>query len=235
MLRSGLIIFLLAVSCQAFADDDGTRTIAVNGEGFATIAPDMARLSLTVVERDPSLSVAQRAAAAVTARVLTLLDELGVGQQDIDTTGATVQPNYRWNRETSEQELIGYIAERRIDIEIHDLEVLGKIVEGSVKAGVNRVSPPMLDSTERRKVYREALANAATDARDNAGVLADNLGVKLGAVIRIDAVRNRPRPAPMMRVQQEGIAMATAESAPATYNAGEIRFDAVISAVFALQ
>jgi len=231
------MLFLLAVSCLSFAEDDGgTRTITVNGQGFATIAPDMARLSLSVVERDPSLSVAQRAAADVTARVLALLDGLGVGQQHIDTTGATVQPNYRWNRETSEQELIGYIAERRIDIEIHDLEVLGKIVEGSVKAGVNRVSPPMLDSTERRKVYREALARAAADARDNAEVLADSLGVTLGAVIRIDAA-GRPRPEPLRRMQQEGVAMLSAntEAAPATYNAGEIRFDAVISAVFALQ
>ena len=171
--------------------------------------------------------------AEVTARVLTLLDELGVGRQYIDTTGATVQPNYRWNRQTEQQELLGYIAERRIDIEIRDLDILGKVVEGSVKAGVNRVSPPALDSTERRMVYREALARAAADARDNAGVLVDSLDVKLGPVIRIDAGGNPSPPRPMMRAQQD--TMAAAELAPATYNAGDIRFDAVISVVFALQ
>jgi uncharacterized protein YggE len=233
MLRSGIVTFLLAVSCQSIAQDvEVPRTISVNGKGYSTVAPDMARLGLSIVERDPSLALAQQSVADVTARVLTLLDELGIGRQYIDSTGSTVQPNYRWNRQTEQQELLGYIAERQIDIEIRDLDILGKVVEGSVKAGVNRVSPPALDSTERRKVYREALARAAADARDNAGVLADSLGVKLGPVIRIDAGVNPP-PRPMMRAQQD--TMVAAELAPATYNAGDIRFDAVISAVFALQ
>lgn len=234
MLRSGIVIFLLALSCQSFAEDAGEpRRIAVNGSGYATVTPDMARLNLSVVERNPSLPAAQRAVADITARVLVLLAEHGVARKRIDTTGATVRPNYRWNRQTEEQELIGYIAERRIDIEIRDLDVLGKIIEGLVNAGVNQVSPPVLDSTKRRKVYREALARAAADARDNAGVLANSLGVALGPVIQINASSNQPRPPPMMRAQRDTMAMA--ESAPATYNAGEIRFDAAISVVYALQ
>ncbi len=232
MLRSGLVIFLLAVSCQSIAEDvEGSRTISVDGKGYATVAPDMARLSLSVVERGLSLEVTQQAVADVTARVLALLDKLDVARQHIDTTGASVQPNYRWNRQTEEQEFLGYIVERRIDVEIRDLDILGKVVEGSVSAGVNRVSPPLLDSTERRQVYREALAGAAADARDNAEVLAGNLDVTLGPVIRIDAGGSRPQP--MMRAQQG--AMAEAEFAPATYNAGDIRFEALISVVFALQ
>jgi len=234
MLRLFVISLLLVFSCQVSAGDaEMPRTISVNGKGSATIQPNMARLSLSVVERDPSLAAAQRSVADVTARVLALLDKLGVERQFIDSTGATVQPNYRWNRQAEQQELIGYIAERRIDIEVHDLDILGKVVESAVDTGVNRVSPPVLDSTERRRVYREALARAADDARDNAGVLAAGFGVKLGAVIRIDAGSPPSPPRPMMRAQQDG--MAAAELAPETYNAGDIRFDTAINVVFALQ
>jgi uncharacterized protein YggE len=234
MLRLFVTSLLLVISCQVSAGDgEMPRTISVNGKGFATVKPDMARLSLSVVERDQSLAVAQRSVADVTARVLALLDELGVERKYIDSTGATVRPNYRWNRDTEQQELIGYIAERRIDIEVRDLNQLGKVVESAVNTGVNRVSPPVLDSTERRKVYREALARAADDARDNAGVLADSFGVTLGPVIRIDAGGPPSPPRPMMRVQQD--VMATAELAPETYNAGDIRFDTAINAVFSLQ
>jgi len=91
----------------------------------------------------------------------------------------------------------------------------------------------VLDSTERRKVYREALARAADDARDNARALADSFGVTLGPVIRIDAGGPPSQPRPMMREQQ--FAVASAELAPETYNAGDIRFDAAINAVFSLQ
>jgi len=234
MLRLFITSLLLVLSWQVSAGETGMpRTISVNGKGSATIQPNMARLSLSVVERDPSLAAAQSSVADITARVLALLDKLGVERQFIDSTGATVRPNYRWNRDTKQQELLGYIAERRIDIEVRDLEILGKVVESTVETGVNRVSPPVLDSTKRRKVYRQALARAADDARDNAGVLADSFGVTLGAVIRIDAGGPPSLPRPMMRAQQDG--MAAAEMAPETYNAGDIRFDAVINAVFALQ
>jgi uncharacterized protein len=234
MLRLFITSLLLAISSQASADDaDMSRTIAVSGKGYATIEPDMARLNLSVIERDSSLAVAQRSVAEVTARVMALLDQLGVERKFIDSTGATVRPNYRWNRQAEQQELIGYIAERRIDIEIRDLGILGKVVESVVDIGVNRVSPPVLDSTDRRNVYREALARAADDARENAGVLAGSFGVTLGPVIRIDAGGPPSPPRPMMRAQQEGMAAATL--APETYNAGDLRFDAAISAVFLLQ
>lgn len=233
MPRSIIISLLLILSGQVCAGDDATRTISVSGKGSASVQPDMARISLSVIERDPSLDAAQRAVADVTARILTLLDTLGIDRQLIDTTGATVQPNYRWNRQAEQQELIGYIAERRIEIEVRDLDVLGNVVEGVVKNGANRVSPPVLDSTERRRVYREALARATEDARDNARVLAKSFGVTLGPVIRIDAVSPSSPPRPMLRAQQD--AMAAAELAPETYKAGDIRFDAAINVVFALQ
>jgi len=41
-----------------------------------------------------------------------------------------------------------------------------------------------------------------------------------------------PEPRPLMRAQADTLAVA--ESAPETYNAGDIRFDASVSAVFEL-
>ena len=233
MVRLSVAIILLAFSASGAARaDDDSRTISVNGTGHVTVPPDMARLSMSVIERDPSLQVAQQAVADVTARILKLLDGLGIDRNKVNSTGATVRPNYRWDRQKEEQELIGYIAQRQIEVEIRDLASLGKIVEGAVRTGANQVSPPVLDSTRRRDAYREALANAATDARKNAATLADTLGVKLGPVIEVNAGGRPPPPQPMMRAQ---VAMATRdESAPATYNAGDIRFDASVSAVFML-
>jgi len=233
MIRLSVAIILLVFSAAGLVQaDEIPRTISVTGSGYVTVSPDMARVSLSVSERDPMLPVAQQAAAAVTARVLELLDGLGIERKKINSTGATVQPNYRWNRDTQEQELIGYIAQRRIEVEILDLEILGKVIEGAVAVGVNQVSRPALDSTARRNAYRQALAKAATDARDNAHTLADAMGVKLGPVMQMSVGGGVPEPRPMMRAQAE--MMAVAESAPQTYNAGDIRFDASVSAVFEL-
>jgi uncharacterized protein YggE len=209
------------------------RAITVSGVGHVLAPPDMARLSVAVAERDAEVQVAQQRAADVTGRVLALLDSLGVDRSQINSTGATVQPEYRWNRDTQEQEFVGYIARRQIEVELRDLELLGSIVEGTVAAGVNQISRPVLDLSTRRDQYRRALAKAAEDARENARVLAESLGARLGPVLQISADGSPTVPIPVMRAQAD--VMGIAESAPETYNAGDIRLDASISVVFALR
>ena len=233
MMRSSLVCALLLCAAAGLAcAEEIPRTISVNGTGFVMVQPDMARIRLSVSERNLSLPAAQQAAAAVTERVLRLLDELGIDRQKINSTGATVQPNYRWNRDSQEQELIGYIAQRQIDVELSDLDKLGEVIEGAVAAGVNQVSRPVLDTTARRDAYRKALAKAAADARENARTLAETLAVRLGSVLQVSAGGRVPEPRPLMRAQADTLAVA--ESAPETYNAGDIRFDASVSAVFEL-
>lgn len=233
MFRSCLAtILLLFLTANLAVADSIERTISVSGVGHVQVAPDMARLSLAVAERDQIVQAAQARAADVTNRVLTLLDDLGVNRKYVNSTGATIQPEYRWNRDTQEQELIGYIARRQIDVELRDLEKLGDVVEGAVAAGTNQISRPVLDLTTRRDQYRNALAIAAADARANAQTLAESMGARLGPVLQMSADRLRPEPIPLMRAQAD--VMAVAESAPETYNAGDIRLDASISAVFEL-
>ena len=91
------------------------------------------------------------------------------------------------------------------------------------------MSPPQLDSSKRPELSRQALAAAATDARDNAQRIADTLGVKLGALRNIDAHSSQPRPpGPMMRVS----AMSAESDAGASYTPGEISMDAQVNASF---
>lgn len=234
MFRAMLIVIFLALSAVAFADET-PHTISVDGRGFVNIRPDMARLSLSVEERDTSLSTAQRAVADVAENVLELLEDVDIEDRHINSTGATVHPNYRWNREAEEQELIGYIVRRRIDVEIRDLDVLGEIIDGAVRAGVNQVSPPALDSTTRRDAYRDALAKAVADARKNAGALADEFDVDVGAVMHVSAGQFfPPMPMPVARSGSASVVMAEASVGPETYNPGEMRVDASVSVVFAI-
>jgi hypothetical protein len=221
---------LLLIAGASSAETE--RTITVNGSGFVTLTPDIARLQLAVVERSPSVTDAQAAAAVVTERVLALLDKLRIDRKLVNTTSASVQPDYRWNQVKEQQELAGYIAQRTIEVELRDLDKLGELIEGAVKAGVNQLQPPMLDSSQRRDAYRAALALAAQDAYANAATLAKAMDAKLGKVVTLNAVEGGgPMPMPMMRMQAD---MAMAEAAPQTYNAGDLRFEALVTAVFTL-
>jgi uncharacterized protein YggE len=227
-----IAILLILVAGAAIAADDIPRTITVGGFGSVETPPDRATLILSIVARSQSVADAQAEAADVTAKVLALTEDLNIPDNLVDTMSASVRPDYRWNREQEEQELRGYIAERQMRIEIHDLEQVGVVVERAVEQGVNQVSPPQLTSSSRGDAYREALQRAAEDARANADRLASALGVTLGSAMQVHASQQPMRPIPMMGMRQVD-AMA-AQAAPETYSAGDMTVTASISVVFEL-
>lgn len=230
MLRKLLPALLIFASVSTMADDR-VHTVSVTGTGLVSAVADRATVQMSIMSRHKELDVAQAEAAKVTAAILSLTDRLDIKRNKVDTTGATVRPDYRWNREKEEQELRGYIAERQMLVKVDDLDVLGKLVEGAVAAGVNQVSPPQLDSSKRKERRRDALALAAKDARANAEVLAETLGAKLGDPVSIvDGSATPGPPEPRMRM-----ATAAMESdSAATYNAGDLTFNATVTVVFDL-
>lgn len=233
MLRIFCFAFLFLASAHAIAEEQA-RTITVNGTGIVSVLPDKATITMSIVAQDADLSNAQDRAAKVTAAVLDMTDRLDIPRDKVSTTGASVRPDYRWNRDTQEQELRGYIATREINVEIDELEQLGEVVEGAVKAGVNQVTPPQLDSSRRKETYRLALKAAAEDARANASQLAGTLGAELGPALSINAGSSvQPPPMPF---RGANMAMA-AESADAmqSYNPAEMSVSAVVTVVFELR
>lgn len=223
-----LALFLVLLSAGVFADDNVTHTISVSGIGSVETPPDRATLSLSIVARQPTVSAAQERAAEITAKVLELADEVDIPANRVDTMAATVRPEYRWNRDNESQELVGYIAQRQMRLEIHDLDKVGLAIERAVEAGVNQVSPPRLTSSRSRDAYRDALEKAADDARQNAERLADSLGLTLGDAIQVNAGSPVRPPVPVGRAE----ALAVSDAAPQTYNAGDLTVIANISVVF---
>ena len=233
MTRLFWLIFLIAASACSTAEEP-PRSVTVTGTGSATAVPDEATLSMSIIARRPALADAQAEATAVAERILELTDRLGIDRDSVDTTGASVRPDYQWDRDNNQQVLRGYIAERRMRIEIDDLDQLGALTEGVVGAGVNQVSPPVLGSSQRRDAYRRALEEAAADAEANARVLATSLGARLGKVITISS--GQPRAIPMPGERMLGASRAASDEAPAaTYNPADLEFNATITAVFALE
>lgn len=220
----------LLVTLAAAADDD-RRSVSVTGEASVIATPDKAIINMGVEARNIDLQAARDRVARVAAEFLKLTEELGIEEGKVQTTGLTMRPEYRWDRDGQQQELQGYYVQRQLQVELDDIELLGELIEAAVDSGVNQVSPPLLDSSRRDELHREALAAAARDARANAQALAAALDGRIGPVRSLQAGGFPRPPEPMFRTQ--GVPMAM-EAAAETYQTGDIRIDARVSAMFDL-
>lgn len=225
------VLLYLGTATTLAADEALPRQVSVSGTASLTATPDRASISLGIQARNRSLTAARNRVASVAEDFLVLTRKLGIAEKEIQTTGLTMRPEYRWNQDRREQEFVGYFVQRSLTVQLEDLELLGKLIEGAVDAGVNEVSPPRLDSSRRPELHREALALAAADARANAEVLARSLDANLGTVRQISASNAPPRP----MATGGRVMMAEAADATATYQTGDIRFEARVNAIFDLE
>ena len=221
---------LLAVTAQA-QQAEYPRTIGVGGQGEVRAEPDRATLTLSVEARKPKLDDARAEVAKTVDAVLKLTRELKIDPKLVHATRINVQPEYNWQAQSNERNLIGYYVSRQVEVELRDLEKLGQLLERAIDLGVNQVGDPRLDSSKRQELVREALAKAVVDARQNAEVIAKAAGAKLGNARTINAnTEFTPPPMPMVRA----MAMEAKGAGGAPYQSGEMTFNATVNVQYDL-
>lgn len=222
-----------AVPFAAQAADERPRTVSVSGSGEVAAEPDMAYVTLGIEARRPTLADARAEVSAAVDRVLRLTRDLRIDPKQVNATRLNVQPEYSWNPKDRKRTLLGYLVTRNVQVELRDLEQLGPLLERAVDAGANQVSGPVLDSSRRKELEREAMAKAVGEARLNAETLARAAGVRLGPVRTMNGGVSGP-PIAMYRAS---VAMADAAAAPppeATYQPGEMKFSANVNVEYDL-
>ncbi len=232
-MRFLLLTFTLfaSVACADTAPTEPARLIAVSGSGEVEVMPDAAYISMGIEARHRDLQAARKDVDDRVAAFLRLTDKLDIDRKFVKSAGLNVQPEYRWEDKTRRRYLDGYIVSRQLQVDLRDLDKLGALMTRAVEAGINQVNPPHFRATNERELRRQALARAAEDARANARVLADTLGVKLGAVRSLNAQHDIHMPQPMHRMAAMSME-ADVMSGEQTYQSGQIRYTARVSANF---
>ena len=228
-----MVASMLASAGVSTAADVPLRSVSVTGSGEVKAQPDMAYVTLGVEARRPTLAEARTEVNATVERVLALTRELKIEPKFVDSTRLQVQPDYRWDEKSSSQVLLGYVVSRQVDVELHDLDRLGTLLEKSVSAGANQVGGARLDSSRRKELERAALTQAVDDARLNADALARAAGARLGPVLSLSTTGTMP--VPMYLERAKSVAAAPmADAAEQSYQSSEMKFMANVSAQFEL-
>lgn len=236
-LRATLAGALLACSAlPAFAEPPPPRepVIAVTGEGNASVAPDMAILSFSVVSDDKTARGALDKNNAAMSAVLNGLKGQGIAERDLQTSGFGVNPQYVYPDQNGAEprlpQLTGYQVANTLSVRLRDIAKVGAVIDQAVTLGVNQGGSITFTNDKPEATLTEARKKAVADAMAKARTLAEAAGVTLGRVVELSESSPRPEPVPMaMRAMAKNDA---AEAVPVAN--GENSYSVSVTMTFAI-
>ncbi|MEM8770799.1 MAG: SIMPL domain-containing protein [Pseudomonadota bacterium] len=213
------------------SDNEAKRTITVNGQGQVFAEPDMAVLRIGVVTAGADAKAALSANSASLQATIDNLKAMDVDAKDIQTSGLSISPQYKYNssnRRTSQ--INGYEARNGVTVKLRDLDKAGEIVDASVGAGANSLNGFSFTFADPAPLYDAARIDAVKQAQTRAKLLADAAGVNLGALLTIQDGYASIREADA--VVARGVQF---ESASAPIETGESSVSASVTLVYAIE
>jgi len=183
---SSMSSYLVAAAQQRDVSLEGTetnqlKTLVVTGVGWVSAKPDMAKVSLGVYTQAATATEAIQKNAEKMNRVIAVLKELGIPEKDIETQYFSLQPIYS---KSDPPEVVGYGVNNNIIVNVHNLSIIGQVIDKSVEAGANQVQGVSFTLSEEKskEIKLVALQKAAEDAKKKAETMASSLGIEIVGV-----------------------------------------------------
>lgn len=203
------------------ATADTTR-LTVSGFAEVTVPADRVRLRFAVETEAPSAAEAATQNAATMSAVLERVRAEVDAADRVETAGYGLSPRYRPAPARDQApEIVGYQARNAVVVVLSDVDGAGPVLDAALEAGANRVTELSFFASDTEDARLEALREATARARREAEVVAESLGMSLGAPLAVQTSGgNRPSPVPM-RVESAMMAMDTpVEAGSDTVSAG---------------
>lgn len=174
-------------------DISAVNTITVSGKGEIIAKADVASFNFSVTEESANVSEAQSRASDKINETIKFLKENGIEDKDIKTTNYDIYPRYDYLKPIEKQGivlpvrdnrvLIGYEVNQGIEVKVRNIASAGTVLLGIGSLGASNVSGLIFSIDEAEKLKKSARDLAIKDAKDNAKVLADSLGVKIVRIV----------------------------------------------------
>mgnify|MGYP001205804986 CR=1 FL=1 len=178
---------LLNFEMKKYADPTA-MTISVSGEGEVVTVPDVGRFSFSVQAEGDTASAAQEESGTRVNEILAYLAEQGVEEGDIKTEFYNMYPRWRYEKRIcpanaycppGERVQDGFEVIQNVSVKVRNIDEAGVIIAGVGERGATNLSGLDFTIDDTSKLQEEARAKAIADAQEKAGVLAQQLGVRI--------------------------------------------------------
>lgn len=186
LLLLATLVLTLTAGCRFVIDTAGTdRTINVQGQGSATITPDLAMASIGVQTRGQDAGLAVQQNNQVAQAITDALQALGIEAKDIQTSNFSIISQEQFDeigRPTGE---VTYIVDNTVTVTVRDLSKVGPVLDAAVQAGANSIYGVTFMAEDDSAALAEARDKAMTDARARGEQLAQGAAATLGNVVTV--------------------------------------------------
>jgi len=161
--------------------DTERDTVTIMGEGRVVAEPDLGKITVSIVTENETAETAQEENITQFNQVVDALKELSIKDEDLQTTGFSVNPLYDYTDDGRVSN--GFEVRQSIEVTIRDLEKSGDIIQAAGNSGANQVSGLSFKIDEPEQYREEARLKALDNAKQKADELSQKLGVKLGKIV----------------------------------------------------
>lgn len=238
LLASALAMSMTSMTACAQAASPTASTYAVTSDGTllsvsaqaeAKRVPDVATISTGVVTQATDANTAMRQNAEQMTKVVAAIKASGVAEKDIQTSGISVNPQYRYI-ENQPPTITGYQANNTVNLKVRDISKLGKVLDTLVAQGANQVNGPSFEVDQPDEAYDEARRAALDKAKARAQMYAKSLDMRVRRIVSISEGGGFQPPVPVMMTR-----MVKAQAADETsVSPGETTLSANLDVVFEL-
>jgi uncharacterized protein len=224
-----LVIALGCMNLAVTAQPPAQRlppVVRAGGEATVNATPDQAEVSIGVTNQQKTAQAAASENANRTTAVVNGVKALIGHGDEVKTQQYSVNPAYSYPKPGGSPVIDGYNANNTVHVTLHDLGLVGKVIDAAMQAGATNVNGVSFTLKNDEAVRQQALALAAQKARSNAEAIAKALGLRVVGVLEAQsgqAAAVQPLYKPMMMAPR---AMA---AEPTPIESGSVSVEATVT------
>ena len=171
VLTMAAVAALLGAGCAGDTivrtDTEAEDRVHVSGSASMAVTPNVATTTIGVQTLAPDAVEAVTANNEQVAAVIGGLEQLGVAEQDLQTSGFSISPQRAYSEDRPDS-ITGFWVRNTITATIRDLTNVGGILQGAIEAGANEIyglrftvsNPDSLEDVVRRLAVEDARRRA---------------------------------------------------------------------------
>ncbi len=161
--------------------DRPERTITLNAEGKVTATPDIAVTTMGMIVKGDTVVEAQAENTKVMNNLISKLKNLGIAEDDIQTTNYNIYPQYNYTQDEG-RILTGYEVSQSVTVKIRNLDKANSVLALAGEVGANSVSGLRFTIDDREVYKQEAREKALKKLAEKAQSLSQSLGVEFVSI-----------------------------------------------------